>query len=154
MYNVGGMTTPSLPYTTMTTTIGNCLQDLNTTPHLYECYRRIYLWKHFLYATLGPRKVNDVNRMLEEIRTVSCNLDLPSALEMVTRPTYKTHVVLHDYPEVTYKSVQYLLHGVGEEIIDPQAMYNASIAALAELRIDLNNGYYTTPTTTDSKARV
>ncbi len=136
------MTTPSLAYTTMTTTIATCLQDLNTTPYLYECYRRVYLWKHFLYATLGPRKVNDINKMLEEIKVVSCNLDLPSALEIVTKPTYKTHVVLHDYPEVTHRSMQYLLHGVGEEVIDPQAMYNASAAALAELMVDLNNSYY------------
>jgi hypothetical protein len=90
--------------------------------------------------------------MLEEIRVVSCNLDLPSALEVILKPTYKTHVVLHDYPEVTHKSVQYLLHGVGEAVIDPEAMYAAEAAALAELRVDLNNSYYTTPTPPNNKA--
>ena len=104
----------------------------------------MYLWKHFLYATLGPRHVDNINLMLQELMVVSQKHPLPTALEIILSPTHNRWIILHDHPDVTYRSIQYLLHGVGEEVIDPRELIAAEAAALAELRVELNNQFYST----------
>lgn len=126
-------------------TLANSLQELSNQPYSYECFRRIYLWKHYLYAALGQRYVEAINKMLnEELMPMSYRYEVPTAIEMIIDPRYSNWVILHDYPEVAKRSVEFILHGLGEEIIDPQDLRAGETAALEFLRIELNNTYMKT----------
>ncbi len=124
--------------------LAESLEQLENTPYSYEQFRREYLWKHYLYGALGPRACDDINIALKEIDLVGCkhNIGVGSALEIVMSPTYQPQLILHKYPDVVLESIEYLLNGTNEHIINPSKLKEAHEIAIRELRIALNNTYY------------
>ena len=125
-------------------TIAPSLQELCNSPHIYEVHRRLYLWKHFLYTHLGDEHIKEVNNLLKECKVLAdtyTNLTASEALEKVLNPTHRPKVILHHYPEIAKKSIDFLLHGVGEEVICSEELEKAEIVALNCLRERLEQSY-------------
>lgn len=127
-------------------TLANSLAQLDDAPLTYERIRREYLWKQYLYSALGPRHIQAINEALNEINLVGCRdqIGLGMALEKVLRPNYQPQLILHKYPDVVKESIGYLLKGTNEHIIDRHKLEEAHRYTIEQLRIALNNTYYST----------
>ena len=122
------------------TTLANSLRALARVPNTLELYRRLYLWKYYLLGALGTKHTSNINAVMDEVLRVCAARDCKSAIaiEVVLSPTHTKHLIVHDHPLIAQQSVQYILHGVGEEVIPPWALEIGKVAALEGMRKELN----------------
>ena len=117
----------------------------NETPYSYEKIRREYLWKHYLYGAIGMHHAGDINNALSEMYMYCTKHEIGfgSSISLILlNPSYKPRLVIHKYQDEIIDSVEYLLKGTNEHIIDPRALEEAHKYAMHELRVELNNTYY------------
>ena len=135
----------SITISTMSEITFNSLAQLDNAPLSYERIRREYLWKQYLYKALGPRHMQAINEALNELYLVGCKnqVGVGAALGIVLKPNYQPQLILHKYPDVVEESVEYLLKGTNEHIIDPHKLEEGHKYAIEQIRIALNNIYYT-----------
>lgn len=128
------MSQSQIPYT-----LANSLRALARVPNSLELYRRLYLWKYYLLGTLGKKHASDINAVMAEVLRVCAVRDCKSAIaiEAVLSPAHSKHLIVHEYPLIAHQSVQYILHGVGEEVIPKYALPIGQEAALEGMRKEL-----------------
>lgn len=122
------------------TTLANSLQALAYAPNSLELFRRLYLWKYYLLGALGSKHTTDINAVMGEVLKVCKAQDVKSAIaiEAVLSPAHSKHLIVHDHPLIAHESVQYILHGVGEEVVPHYALPIAQEAALEGMRKELD----------------
>lgn len=125
---------PSQPFT-----LANSLQALARLPNSLELYRRLYLWKYYLLGIFGTKHTTDINAVMDEVLRVCAARQCKSAIaiEAVLSPAHSKHLIVHEYPLIAHQSVQYILHGVGEEVIPTYALPIGQEAALEGMRAEL-----------------
>ena len=125
---------PSQPFT-----LANSLQALARVPNTIELFRRLYLWKYYLLGALGTKHTSDINAVMDEVLRVCAARDCKSciAIEAVLSPAHSKQLIVHKYPLIAHQSVQYILHGVGKEVIPTYALPLAQEAALEGMRKEL-----------------
>lgn len=121
-------------------TLANSLQELAYAPNSIELFRRLYLWKYYLLGIFGTKHTSDINAVMAEVLRVCKGRDckVVIAIEVVLSPAHYKHLIVHDHPQIAHQSVQYILHGVEEEVIPPWALEIGKEAAIEGMRQELN----------------
>jgi hypothetical protein len=77
-----------------------------------------------------------MNEVLRVCAAQDCKVTI--AIETVISPAHTKHLIVHNHPVIAQQSVQYILHGVGEEVIPPWALEIGKEAALEGMKKELN----------------